>query len=772
MRSTSTRARCRRELRPPPPAASAPRRGRPRRRRARTTSRSSRRPHGEAGAPARAAGQQPARPAPVEASATAQRAAIRRERGGHYTPRRGRRTLLPHDADLLRQRDPHIGHAYTTIMADIIARHHRQRGEDVFFLTGTDEHGGKIAARPSARGARRASTPTCCRRASGPWAACSTPPTTSSSAPPTPSTRPRCSASSSASTTSGDIYKGSYGGWYCTSCEAFYAEDDLLEGRLCPVHSTPVEWLEEENWFFRLSAYRDRLLAHYDANPGWVLPPARLNEARRMIEDGPRGPLGLAGPGRVGRPGAVGPGPDGLRLDRRPPQLPHRPRLRAAGRGPGRALLAAGPAAHGQGHPQVPRRHLAGAADGRRPRAAAAADDPRLRAQGRREDEQDHRQRGRPVPVHRARTASTRCATTWRARCASARTAPSPPRASRRATRGSWRTSSATCSTASVSMIGRYRDGVVPADGGRRRASWRPRSPAAAEALRRRLRPRSTSRAAAEDVWRARAAAQPAGGAARPVDPRQGPGARRRARPDALQPRRGPAGRRPSCCGRSSPARPSASWRRSARTRPTSRSPRAAWGAGAPGATRGARRPALPARGGGGGVVDTHAHLDSCDAPTRRTWSPRRVGGGRRADRRPSACGRESSERAVALAEAHPEVYAAVGVHPHDADGFTPADVVWIARAGRATRGWWPSASAASTTTATTPAREAQRRAFSAQIGLAREAGPAAGDPHARRGRRDARRCCAREAEGPPGGAPLLLAARSASTRSWSAATC
>ena len=62
--------------------------------------------------------------------------------------------------------------------------------------------------------------------------------------------------------------------------EAFYAESDLLEGRLCPVHKTPVEWVEEENWFFRLSAYRDRLLAHYDANPGWVLPQARYNEAR------------------------------------------------------------------------------------------------------------------------------------------------------------------------------------------------------------------------------------------------------------------------------------------------------------------------------------------------------------------------------------------------------------------------------------------------------------------------------------------------------------
>ena len=85
---------------------------------------------------------------------------------------------------------------------------------------------------------------------------------------------------------SGDVYRGTYAGWYCTYCERFYAEDELDEGGLCPIHRRPVGWVEEENWFFRLSAYRDRLLAHYDAHPGWVLPAACRNEARRMIEDG------------------------------------------------------------------------------------------------------------------------------------------------------------------------------------------------------------------------------------------------------------------------------------------------------------------------------------------------------------------------------------------------------------------------------------------------------------------------------------------------------
>ncbi len=82
----------------------------------------------------------------------------------------------------------------------------------------------------------------------------------------------------------GDIYKGSYGGWYCTACEAFYAEDDLGEGKACPIHGTPVEWLEEENWFFRLSAYREPLLALYAERPDFITPSHRLNEARRSVE--------------------------------------------------------------------------------------------------------------------------------------------------------------------------------------------------------------------------------------------------------------------------------------------------------------------------------------------------------------------------------------------------------------------------------------------------------------------------------------------------------
>jgi len=182
--------------------------------------------------------------------------------------------------------DPHVGHAYTTIMADIFARHHRQRGEEVFFLTGTDEHGAKIARAAEAAGRTpKAHADELSGRfrdlgrvldASNDFFIRTT----------DPEHIAEVQRLLSILHAQGDIYKSSYGGWYCTPCETFYNAGDLAEGNTCPIHGTPVEWLEEDNWFFRLSAYRERLLAHFDAHPGWVVPAARFNEARRMIELG------------------------------------------------------------------------------------------------------------------------------------------------------------------------------------------------------------------------------------------------------------------------------------------------------------------------------------------------------------------------------------------------------------------------------------------------------------------------------------------------------
>jgi methionyl-tRNA synthetase len=180
---------------------------------------------------------------------------------------------------------PHVGHAYTTIAADILARHRRQRGEETFFLTGTDEHGSNIARvaeeaglEPKEFADRNAATFIEMTR------------------------RINVSNDFFIRTTderheqlvqeflqriydAGEIYEGVYAGLYCSRCESFYTEAELIDGK-CPQHGIPPEWVEEKNYFFRLSAYQDKLLALYDENPEFVLPKFRANEARSFIEQG------------------------------------------------------------------------------------------------------------------------------------------------------------------------------------------------------------------------------------------------------------------------------------------------------------------------------------------------------------------------------------------------------------------------------------------------------------------------------------------------------
>jgi len=133
----------------------------------------------------------------------------------------------------------------------------------------------------------------------------------------------------------GYMHKGLYEGWYCVSCEAYYPESDLLEGRVCPVHERPVEWLTEENWFFELSRFEQPLLDWYEGHPHAIFPDSRRNEALGIITAGSR-------TSRITRTSidwGVRVPWDGrarlLRLVRRPGQLHHCHRLR---RGP-RALL-------------------------------------------------------------------------------------------------------------------------------------------------------------------------------------------------------------------------------------------------------------------------------------------------------------------------------------------------------------------------------------------------------------------------------------------------
>jgi methionyl-tRNA synthetase len=184
---------------------------------------------------------------------------------------------------------PHIGHAYEAIATDAVARFQRQMGRDVFFLTGTDEHGLKMAQAARERGIEpaalaeemssyfremndrlnisydrfiRTTEPAHHRASQAIW---------------------------QAMVDNGDIYLGRYEGWYSVRDEAYYDEKELVTAdtgeRLSP-QGTEVEWTVEESWFFRLSKYQQRLLDHYEAQPNFIRPEARRNEVMRFVEGG------------------------------------------------------------------------------------------------------------------------------------------------------------------------------------------------------------------------------------------------------------------------------------------------------------------------------------------------------------------------------------------------------------------------------------------------------------------------------------------------------
>src|SRR4051812_2523934 len=184
---------------------------------------------------------------------------------------------------------PHIGHAYEAITADVVARFQRLRGRDVFFMTGTDEHGLKMAQAAREKGVEpqalademsslfkdmderlqisfdrfiRTTEPAHHRASQAIWE--------------------RMAAK-------GDLYLGRYEGWYSVRDEAYYDEDELLvadTGEKLSPQGTPVEWTVEESWFFRLSAYQQKLLDHYQADPTFIRPESRRNEVMRFVEGG------------------------------------------------------------------------------------------------------------------------------------------------------------------------------------------------------------------------------------------------------------------------------------------------------------------------------------------------------------------------------------------------------------------------------------------------------------------------------------------------------
>ena len=180
---------------------------------------------------------------------------------------------------------PHIGHAYTTVTADALARWHRLIGDDVFFLTGTDEHGLKVqqAAEQHDCTPREWADRTVARFQEA-WQQLGI---TNDDFIRTTEDRHYAAVQRLLQTVydNGDIELGVYEGLYCVSCEAYYAEDELTEGN-CPIHGRPVELMKEENYFFKLSRYQQRLLDWYEEHPEFVQPESKRNEALGFIRQG------------------------------------------------------------------------------------------------------------------------------------------------------------------------------------------------------------------------------------------------------------------------------------------------------------------------------------------------------------------------------------------------------------------------------------------------------------------------------------------------------
>ena len=182
--------------------------------------------------------------------------------------------------------EPHLGHAYTTIAADVLARHMRQRGEEVFFLTGTDEHGEpvtqaaeKLGITPRELGDRNAvrfkelaarldATNDFFIR-----------------------TTDREHGAVVAEVVrriheNGHVYEGTYEGWYCPRCADFKTDSELVDGDKCPIHLIVLEREKEDNWFFRLSTFQEPLERLYAERPDFVIPGERYNEALSFIKGG------------------------------------------------------------------------------------------------------------------------------------------------------------------------------------------------------------------------------------------------------------------------------------------------------------------------------------------------------------------------------------------------------------------------------------------------------------------------------------------------------
>ncbi len=174
--------------------------------------------------------------------------------------------------------EPHLGHAYTTILADVLARYHRRAGDDVLFLTGTDEHGQKIQEAAAEHGL----TPLelcdlMADRFKAAWVELGI-----SNDRFIRTTEPEHIAVVSALLErlydNGFIYEADYAGWYSVSQERYFTEKEIGPDRVDPIAGKPVTRIREKNWFFKMSLFRDRLIAHIKEHPEWIVPATRRNE--------------------------------------------------------------------------------------------------------------------------------------------------------------------------------------------------------------------------------------------------------------------------------------------------------------------------------------------------------------------------------------------------------------------------------------------------------------------------------------------------------------
>jgi methionyl-tRNA synthetase len=191
--------------------------------------------------------------------------------------------------------EPHLGHTYTTVVADTVARFHRDRGDDTFFLTGTDEHGEKILQTAVATGVSpQAHAERVSHLFRETWDACGI--AYDHFIRTTDDYHVRVVQEIlSRVHEGGDIYFGSYGGLYCTGCERFYTEKELVGGK-CPDHQTPPTYVAEENYFFRMSKYQGRLIEHLERHPDTIFPERYRNEVLAMLRSEALGDLCISRP--------------------------------------------------------------------------------------------------------------------------------------------------------------------------------------------------------------------------------------------------------------------------------------------------------------------------------------------------------------------------------------------------------------------------------------------------------------------------------------------